>query len=103
MVSWLTWFLSCANIERNISDWSDKLSSSDNSEIYDIQQGSAWKEMKWPNDSKERHTLNLTFSLFIDWFNPRRNKLAGKQQSLGLLLMNCLNLPPSKRNLVSST
>ncbi|MBW0484034.1 hypothetical protein O181_023749 [Austropuccinia psidii MF-1] len=37
----------------------------------------------------------LSFSLFVDWFNPLTNKLAGKQVLLGVVALNCLNLPPN--------
>ena len=35
---------------------------------------------------------NLTFSYYIDWFNPFTNKIAGKSVSCGAIMMFCLNL-----------
>jgi hypothetical protein len=34
------------------------------------------------------------FSLCIDYFNPLGNKQAGKEKSISLIPMVCLNLPP---------
>ena len=68
-----------------------------------IQQGSAWKKMCWPTDPSEAHAINLLFSLFINWFNPQGNKISGKQQSLGLIALNCLDLPHPKRHLICHT
>ena len=41
--------------------------------------------------------LRLLWSLLVDWFNPRRNKAAGKSVLTGSVVMVCLNLPPSLR------
>ncbi|MBW0553889.1 hypothetical protein O181_093604 [Austropuccinia psidii MF-1] len=60
----------------------------------DIQQGDSWKEMKWKTKAKDTNTLQLCFSLFINWFNPRHKKLSGKEQSIGIVCMACLDLPP---------
>jgi len=38
-------------------------------------------------------TRNLSFSFFIDWFNPFMNKTTGKIVSCGAIMMFCLNLP----------
>lgn len=109
--AWLTWFLKKENIEDEIDAWSQELkASTESKKIQDIQQSPAWKELSWPpdpptlNNSNALTTepLNLVFSLFIDWFNPRGNKQAGSQTSMGLLAYNCLNLPPSLRNLVGN-
>src|SRR6266508_1516021 len=36
---------------------------------------------------------NLTFSYYINWFNPFTNKISGKSVSCRVILMFCLNLP----------
>ncbi|KAG0152050.1 hypothetical protein CROQUDRAFT_694174, partial [Cronartium quercuum f. sp. fusiforme G11] len=98
------WFLLKATTEDEILKWSDELNSTDNPKIYDIQQSEAWNDITWPEDSLTKpKPLNLVFSLFIDWFNPRGNKKCGAQQSLGVLAFNCINLPPSLRNLLQNT
>ncbi|KAG8794064.1 hypothetical protein FRC12_000660 [Ceratobasidium sp. 428] len=41
--------------------------------------------------------LRLAFMIYHDFFNPFTNKMAGKQKSIGVIMMVCLNLPPSIR------
>ncbi|MBW0514568.1 hypothetical protein O181_054283 [Austropuccinia psidii MF-1] len=43
------------------------------------------------------NSLILELSLFIGWFNPLQNKLSGRQTSMGVIALNCLNLPPHLR------
>ncbi|KAG0138869.1 hypothetical protein CROQUDRAFT_55550, partial [Cronartium quercuum f. sp. fusiforme G11] len=102
--SWLCWFLSKLTIEDEIKKWSEELSQSTTCKIHDIQQSPAWKEITWPDSpSTGPALLNLVFSLFIDWFNPQGNRKRGAQQSFSVLSLNCLNLPPSLRNLIQNT
>lgn len=102
--TWLCWFLSESKIEEEIFNWSNELSQSTDKKIIDIQQSDVWKEITWPTDpSIGPKPLNLMFSLFIDWFNPRGNKRRGAQQSMGVFSYNCLNLPPSLQNLTQNT
>lgn len=39
----------------------------------------------------------LMFSLFVDWLNPNGNKASGKNNSVGVIYMACLNLPKHLR------
>jgi hypothetical protein len=84
--SWLEFFLSRPGIE----DLIDK--------SYVHQQSSDTMELIW--DSPVWHSLgpftttpgNITFSFFIDWFNPFSNKIAGKSTLCGAIILFCLNL-----------
>ncbi|CAH7690087.1 hypothetical protein PPACK8108_LOCUS25326 [Phakopsora pachyrhizi] len=59
---WLGWFLKNNDIEKSISAWTSKLEFSTPSEVYDIQQGNAWKKMKWPSDVNSKNPLRLLAS-----------------------------------------
>ncbi|MBW0583481.1 hypothetical protein O181_123196, partial [Austropuccinia psidii MF-1] len=57
----------------------------------------AWSSLN-SDMCRNDNSLCLSFSLFVDWFNPLENKLSGKQKLLQILALTCLNLPPSKQN-----
>ncbi|MBW0526525.1 hypothetical protein O181_066240 [Austropuccinia psidii MF-1] len=46
----------------------------------------------WKNDL---NTLKGTMHI---WFNPRGNKMSGKKESMGCVMLTCLNLPPTLQN-----
>ncbi|MBW0487646.1 hypothetical protein O181_027361, partial [Austropuccinia psidii MF-1] len=97
MLEWVKWLLGLPNIELKIYEWQQQLSTMPY--VNDIQQAQAWKNLQWADCQEgNENCLCLTFSLFIDCFNPRGNKQAGKQESMGLLLLTCLNLPPKLRH-----
>lgn len=105
LVSWITWFLERSDIESEIQEWSTILSNSESSAIYDVQQAPAWQSLEW-NDTKTQSLappLHPVFSLFIDWFNPWGNKIAGKKASIGLEALHCLNLPIQSRWKLANT
>ncbi|KNZ54493.1 uncharacterized protein VP01_2932g5 [Puccinia sorghi] len=98
LVPWLKWFLNIPHIESAIEDWRGEVLNSPDTVTVDIQQGSAWKTLSWNHDGEALNQLDLVFSLCIDWFNPQGNKLAGKQNLVVVILMNCMNLPPTMQS-----
>jgi hypothetical protein len=95
--AWLEWFLSRPGIEDHL-DASYRRRPSD-SIMRDI-----WDTPSWRSLGAFTTTYgNLTFSYYIDWFNPLTNKIAGKQVSCGAIMMFCLNLPPELRHLPENT
>jgi hypothetical protein len=95
--NWLEYFLSRPGIE----DLIDK--------SYVHQPNSNWMESIW--DSPSWRSLgdftttpgNLTFSYYIDWFNPLTNKIAGKTASCGAIIASGLNLPYELQHLHENT
>lgn len=71
--------------------------------LFDIWDGPEVREFLGPDNitrfsecqNDEGHYI---FSLFIDWFNPFRNRKGGKGASVGAIYMICLNLPPNIRH-----
>ncbi|MBW0487432.1 hypothetical protein O181_027147 [Austropuccinia psidii MF-1] len=98
---WLQWFLSVPGMEDSIEDWQRKLNSQDDDTVCNVTQGQVWKKLFHQGSSGSR--LNLGFSLFIDGFNPLGNKLSGRQLSIGVIALNCLNLPPWLRYQTQNT
>ncbi|KAJ6467268.1 hypothetical protein C8R45DRAFT_938628 [Mycena sanguinolenta] len=70
--SWLEWFLSRKSTEDYLSQSYQRPAAADGEEMSDLQDSPRWKELKALGDK-----YNLVFGLYIDWFNPRSNKLAG--------------------------
>lgn len=56
--------------------------------MYDIWDSPAWWSLEPFTTMKD----NLTFSFFIDWFNPFTNKTLGKTVLYSTIVMFCLNL-----------
>ncbi|PLW24723.1 hypothetical protein PCASD_05234 [Puccinia coronata f. sp. avenae] len=97
--SWLKWFLNVPGIKEQIISWQQKVQSTTEDKVVDIQQSKFSRSFQLKNDRvPSRNELCLTFSVFIDWFNPYSNKLAGRQASMGDIALTCLNLPPHSRN-----
>ncbi|MBW0516131.1 hypothetical protein O181_055846 [Austropuccinia psidii MF-1] len=87
-------------VELSIETWEKELVQRPSEKI-DYCHSNAWTKLnsetlKYLNKKGEENVTSfLSFSLFIDLFNPLGNKLSGKQISLGILALTCLNLPPS--------
>ena len=95
--SWLTYFLSRPGIEDHIdASYTHRPSPDEMKSIWD---SPAWRSLGTFTTTKG----NLTFSYFIDWFNPYTNKIAGKTASCGAILMFCLNLPYELQRLPENT
>ncbi|MBW0471430.1 hypothetical protein O181_011145 [Austropuccinia psidii MF-1] len=88
----MRWFL--PQVKAEIEQWAANLNSLER--VSDFQQSQAWKTC-FPKSKKRKKSLKLAFSLFIDWCNPFGNKLSGQQASVGVIALNCLNLPPTLR------
>lgn len=85
---WLEYFLSIPGIEDTIdASYAHVPNATKMSSIWD---SPAWRSL----GSFTTTRGNLTFSYFIDWFNPLTNKIAGKTVSAGAIMFFCLNLPP---------
>ncbi|KAJ3527052.1 hypothetical protein NMY22_g9923 [Coprinellus aureogranulatus] len=63
-----------------------------------------WDSPAWQSlGAFTRMPGNLTFSFYIDWFDPGMNKIAGKKVSCGAIMMFCLNLPYELQHLPENT
>ncbi|KAH8804155.1 hypothetical protein DL96DRAFT_1474600, partial [Flagelloscypha sp. PMI_526] len=90
--AWICWMLVCPHIEDNLIKTTERTRRATGplSRMNDVQDSPAWFEQKpWLTKGGYR----LIFSIFIDWFNPYTNKIAGKVLSCGVIVLHCLNLP----------
>ncbi len=94
---WLGFFLSRPGIEDLIDkSYQHRPSTPIMTSIWD---SPAWKSL----GSFTSQPGNLTFSFFIDWFNPLTNKTARKSISCGAIMMFCLNLLYELQHLPENT
>lgn len=111
--SWLHFFLSRQVVEDNLEKtFQQRLDHpvAFGANMHDIQDSPAWRDLYGGFQSSR----NLVFGIYIDWFNPFSNKMAGmlnqsimstisltihlgKQVSCGAIVLYCLNLPPHLR------
>jgi hypothetical protein len=70
--SWLEWFLSRKSIEDYLAKTFQSTPAA-GEEMHDLQDSPQWKNLK----SVGKDKYNLVFGVYIDWFNPRGNRMAG--------------------------
>jgi hypothetical protein len=95
--SWLTWFLLRPEINAAIDASYTSRPRTAGSMMHDVWDSPAWHNLGERGDFCTTRG-NLTFSYYVDWFNPFLNKVGGKHVSCGAIVMVCLNLPPEHRN-----
>lgn len=71
--SWLEWFLSQREVEDALESTFSKTAAGPT--MYSFQDSPAWADLKHFRTSK----YHLTFAIYIDWFNPFTNKIAGAE------------------------
>ncbi|KAJ3511686.1 hypothetical protein NMY22_g15575 [Coprinellus aureogranulatus] len=95
--SFLQYFLSKPGIE-------DHIEESYRHQRNSHRMRSIWDSPAWKSLGNFTTTVgNLTFSFYIDWFNPGGNKIAEKHSSCGAIMMFCLNLPYELQHLPENT
>jgi hypothetical protein len=92
--AWIKFFLSRPDIETALSQSYAARPHVPGQTMHDIWESPAWQTL----GAFSTTPGNLTFSYYIDWFNPFLNKISGKHVSCGAIIMFCLNLPPELRH-----
>jgi hypothetical protein len=97
MKSWLKAQLSRPSFE-SLLDSSLSAASWDRlQDMEDVWHGRVWQEFPNLDDGSGIYTEksgNLVFSLYLDWFNAEGTSNLGKHNSIGAVILICLNLPP---------
>jgi hypothetical protein len=70
--SWLEWFLSQRKVEDYLESTFSKTAAA-GPDMYSFQDSPAWVELQEFRTTK----YHLVFAIYIDWFNPFTNKIAG--------------------------
>ena len=72
--SWIQYFLSRSDIEDALHATFHRPAVPPGAEMRDVQDSPAWRDL-YPFWS--RSPYHLVFSIYLDWFNPLTNKIAG--------------------------
>ncbi|KAF9037878.1 hypothetical protein BDZ89DRAFT_982584, partial [Hymenopellis radicata] len=89
--AWLKWFLSRPEIEEYLRKSFQKSQAAPTSPniMRDFDDSPIWKSFR----DYFQTPYHLMFGVYIDWFNPYTNKIAGKVVSCGAIVLYCMNLP----------
>jgi hypothetical protein len=71
--SWLEWFLSQKEVEDHLESTFRKTAAAAGAAMHSFQDSPAWAGLR--DFFKSRY--HLVFAIYIDWFNPFTNKIAG--------------------------
>ncbi|KAJ3917664.1 hypothetical protein F5877DRAFT_44216 [Lentinula edodes] len=71
--SWLSFFLMRRSIEDHLETTFQRKPAAFGADVHDYQDSPAWKDLQEYFNTR----YNLAFGLYIDWFNPFTNKIAG--------------------------
>jgi Transposase family tnp2 len=100
---WLGQFLNRPGIIEKVDRVWERAQTQLQDSASDFWDGTFVREMRGPDGGKvtnfQEGETRLMFQLSVDWFNPFHNKISGKVASTGVVVMSCLNLPPSERYL----
>ncbi|PLW35056.1 hypothetical protein PCASD_16163 [Puccinia coronata f. sp. avenae] len=96
---WIIKFVQRDGIEDLLQHSINPLNSSNNPSFRgSIWDGAIWSSFK-DSDGQPFHQRfgNLSFGIYVDWFNPQGNKTSGKHKSIGVIILFCLSIPASHR------
>jgi hypothetical protein len=77
--SWLEWFLSQREVEDHLASTFNRTSAA-GQDMHSFHDSPAWTDL---DNSKTKY--HLVFGLYIDWFNPYMNKIAGLHYIIDLI------------------
>ncbi|KDQ34156.1 hypothetical protein PLEOSDRAFT_1033831, partial [Pleurotus ostreatus PC15] len=88
--SWITVLLSRSGIDRALhASFAQFQANLPHDRMRDIQDSPAWQSLR----NFLQSPYHLIFGMYVDWFNPFTNKIAGKVASCGAIVLYCLSLP----------
>lgn len=71
--SWLQFFLNRREIDNHLENTFHRIPAAYGTDMHDVQDSPAWRGLQ----DFLSHRYHLVFGLYIDWFNPYTNKIAG--------------------------
>ncbi|KAI7939062.1 hypothetical protein MJO28_014641 [Puccinia striiformis f. sp. tritici] len=86
--SWIKSFLQREGVEELLQKSVD-YSNSTPSTLRSVWDGNIWNSFK----DSDGNVFTKQIGIYLDWFNPLGNKIAGKHKSVGVILLFCLSLP----------